>query len=298
MKHISVCICTYKRPNLLKRLLNELDHQETEGLFDYSIVIVDNDKLKSAQDVALSFQELTKLNVKYCIEPEQNIALARNRAICNAIGNLIAFIDDDEYPAKNWLLHLYTSIKKFKVDGVLGPVLPDFPIGAPEWLKKSKFCERGRNTTGTLISIIDARTGNILIDRSIFETDDKWFDPSRGRTGGEDGEFLGRQMKKGRRFVWCDEALVFETVPEERWSPSFYLKRSLRIGTITGEKMRRGRSLGIAMKSCILFFGCVFLLPVSFLMRKHVWMRVVNKMCYEIGRLTSFIGLSLLRYRN
>lgn len=43
--HISVCICTFKRPSLLLRLLKELAGQETQGLFTYSIVVVDNDHL-------------------------------------------------------------------------------------------------------------------------------------------------------------------------------------------------------------------------------------------------------------
>ena len=48
-KHISVCICTYKRPELLRRLLSKLKEQKTEGLFEYSIVIVDNDRAESAR---------------------------------------------------------------------------------------------------------------------------------------------------------------------------------------------------------------------------------------------------------
>jgi glycosyltransferase involved in cell wall biosynthesis len=32
-KHISVCVCTFNRPALLKRLLDELPRQETKGLF-------------------------------------------------------------------------------------------------------------------------------------------------------------------------------------------------------------------------------------------------------------------------
>ena len=31
--HISVCVCTYKRAVLLRRLLDELSRQETDGLF-------------------------------------------------------------------------------------------------------------------------------------------------------------------------------------------------------------------------------------------------------------------------
>jgi len=48
--HISVCICTFKRPQLLKRALEKLGHQRTEDLFSYSVVIVDNDRAESARE--------------------------------------------------------------------------------------------------------------------------------------------------------------------------------------------------------------------------------------------------------
>src|SRR5436190_12853645 len=98
-KHISVCICTYKRPQLLGRLLVELACQETGGLFTYSIVVVDNDRLQSAEAVVSGF---AAVSVKYCVEPRQNIALARNRAVQDSRGDFVAFFDDDQFPTKCW----------------------------------------------------------------------------------------------------------------------------------------------------------------------------------------------------
>src|SRR6202022_4183548 len=98
MKHIAVCICTYKRPDYLKRLLKELIGQETGGLFTYSIVVVDNDRSESARAVVSDMAASSPIPVKYCMEPRQNIALARNRAIENAQGDFVAFIDDDDFP--------------------------------------------------------------------------------------------------------------------------------------------------------------------------------------------------------
>ena len=78
-KHIAVCLCTHKRPDLLKKLLHELDVQDTAGLFTYSIVVVDNDRLQSAESVVADFAANSKVSVKYYVEPKQNIALARNK---------------------------------------------------------------------------------------------------------------------------------------------------------------------------------------------------------------------------
>ena len=124
--HICVCICTFKRPRLLAGLLRALDTQETEGAFDYDIVVVDNDEAGSARLVVEFEATRTKKAIRYYVEPEQNIALARNKAVENARGDLVAFIDDDELPDSRWLLNMYRALMLFETAGVLGPVLPRY----------------------------------------------------------------------------------------------------------------------------------------------------------------------------
>ena len=48
--HISVCVCTFRRNDMLRRLLYTLSTQETQGLFDYSIVVIDNDARGPAKE--------------------------------------------------------------------------------------------------------------------------------------------------------------------------------------------------------------------------------------------------------
>ena len=105
-KHISVCICTYKRPKLLKKLLSELEKQQTEEYFDFSIIVVDNDKAESAKNTVENFAKYSQIVVEYYVEPEQSRALVRNKAIKMAKGDFVALIDDDEYPESRWLLNL------------------------------------------------------------------------------------------------------------------------------------------------------------------------------------------------
>ena len=71
-KHISVCVCTYRRPQFLKRLLEGLGAQDTGGLFTYSIVVADNDHLRSAEPVVSSFSATSLIPIKYCMEPRQS----------------------------------------------------------------------------------------------------------------------------------------------------------------------------------------------------------------------------------
>ena len=96
--HISICICTFKRAAQLGRLLQRLDDLITEDRFEYSAVVVDNDADGSAEATMLDWAQRSRVVVSYYLEPEQNISLARNRAVGEAKGDYLAFIDDDELP--------------------------------------------------------------------------------------------------------------------------------------------------------------------------------------------------------
>lgn len=278
---------------MLAQALDGVISQTNPGpAFSMEVVIVDNDETRSAQELVSQYQKGGKVRLIYNCEPEKSIALARNRTIRNASGNLIAFLDDDEFPTEDWLYTMYLCLNGHDADGVLGPVVPHFPAGAPKWLVKSGICERPRNETGSPVTIKDLRTGNILLRGDLFERGEQWFDPALGLTGGSDGRFLSRQIDRGRKFIWCDEAIVFETVPEERWPAGFYLKRSFRIGSLQGGAFRRTREIGAISVTALSFLGHSAALPFSFFMGKHIWMKVLTKVCFDGGCLLAFLKLT------
>src|SRR5271168_3970673 len=194
IQHISVCVCTYKRPALLKRSLAGLLGQETEGLFTYSIVVVDNDELRSAEPAVSEFAAGSAIGIQYCVEPRQNIALARNKAVENATGEFIAFIDDDEFPTKAWLLTLFKACREYKVDGALGPVKPHFDEEPPKWVVQGKFYDRPSYPTGLVIDWRKGRTGNVLLKRELFGAGGELFRPEF--RVGEDQDFFRRLIEK------------------------------------------------------------------------------------------------------
>ena len=297
--HVTVCICTFKRPELLRNLLDKLVGQRTDSLFSYSIVIVDNDLNRSAQHAVEEFQRLHDLEVRYFVEPEQNIALARNKAVENARGDFIAFIDDDEFPEKEWLLTLYSACRKYDADGALGPVNTYFDESCPKWIIKAKILERTSHPTGTVMRPQDTRTGNLLLKREIFDDTDNRFERQFGRTGGEDVWFFQRVIAKGRVFVWCDEAPVFEVLPPERRTASYYLRRSVRMGGLTGEQVR---TKGLYNRSYPLVIAAVCayaaLLPVGLCCGKHLFMKYLVKGTYHFAWLTGYFGHVFIRFRD
>lgn len=290
-KHISVCVCTYKRPHLLQRLMKKLSAQETQGLFTYSIVVADNDQLQSAQSVVSEFAAASSVPIKYCVEPRQSIALARNKAVEKAVGDFVAFIDDDEFPAAEWLLSLFRTCEEYRVDGVLGPVKRHFDEKPPEWMMKSKFYERPEYPTGYVLGWRQGRSGNLLVKREVFSGEALPFDPEF-RTG-EDQDFLRRMMDKGRVFVWCNEAVVYEVVPPVRWKRSFLLKRALLRGAMEPKVATFG--IRDVVRSAVAVPLYALALPFALLLGQHRFMNLLVRLCDHLGKLLALVGVHLVR---
>ena len=287
-KHVSVCVCTYKRLAMLTRLLQKLEEQEPDGLFTFSVVVADNDAGRSAEPVASEFAENSSLALTYCLEPQQNICLVRNLAIASATGDFIVFIDDDEFPAKRWLFNLVRASESDVVQGVLGPVERYFDETPPKWLSKGKFYQRPRHPTGFVIDWREGLTGNVLLKRTVFTAGEPPFDPAFHRGG--DTDFFRRMTQKGHVFIWCDEAVVYEVVPPIRWTRSFMLKRAFLRGTITLQNPNFG---GYSLaKSAIAVPVYAVALPFALLLGQHRFMDLLVRLCDHLGQLMAFVGIT------
>ena len=234
---IDICIATYKRPDLLRKLLLSLITQETGGEFSFAIIVADNDAQRSAETTVREFKTNGQ-RIIYDVEPEQNISLARNRSFSHATGDYIATIDDDEYADSQWLLNLYKTMISYNADVVHGPVSSVFHEKTPDYVKKSRVSDRPNPLTGAENYI--CHTGNSLFRRRLIEHTTTPFDPSLGGTGGEDTDFFENLRKQGYKMVWCREAQVFEFVSLERANLVWILKRNFRIGNTWHRMFGRG----------------------------------------------------------
>src|SRR5262249_24944284 len=155
-----------------------------------------------------------------------------NLAWRNATGDLIAFIDDDEFPVRDWLRKLLEALSEFNVAGVLGPVVPHFDYEPPRWVKCGRFFDRPAHHTGYSIPARESRTGNVLINKGIVPAAEEPFREEFG-SGGEVVDFFRRLAEKGHEFVRCSEAVTFEEVPPSRCRRGYLLKRALLRGAIS-----------------------------------------------------------------
>jgi glycosyltransferase involved in cell wall biosynthesis len=299
--HISVCICTYHRNLLLERLLMGLAVQQTEGLFDFSAVVIDNDSGGPAGETVMRLKAELGMDITYGIEPEQTIPAARNHALRLAHGNYVGIIDDDEVPPHDWLVTMYRAVLEFRVDGVLGPVHPLFDQSPPAWLLKGRFCERPVVRTGTLLRWDQTRTGNVLLKKEVFDNRQLCFD-EKFKTGGSDREFFKHAMQAGCRFVAVAGAPVYEIVPPERWKKSYYLKRSLVNGS-NAHKNSAGQMSGLSgaivpLKSTAALLVYAMSAPVCACLGTHVLMACLERGCHHLSRTLAVFGIELVKKRD
>jgi succinoglycan biosynthesis protein ExoM len=288
---ISVCVCTYQRPRQLKQLLQCLDQQSTKGLFNFSIVVMDNDAHQSARSVVELWAEQSSVPIAYGVEPRQNIALARNASVAMAIGGLLAFVDDDEEPSSDWLRRLYEVLIEYGVDGVIGPVVPRFEESAPFWAVNGGVFQRPAFETGEVIHWRAAATNSALVKREVLLELDGPFRPQFG-AGGEDQDLFRRAMSRGRVFVWSAEALCHELVPPERTKVTFQLRRALLRGKVALGGPG-GSPRGI-WKSAMAVPVYAVALPVCLMMGSHVFVTQLVRSFDHLGKLLAACGIDLV----
>jgi succinoglycan biosynthesis protein ExoM len=280
---------------MLEKLLQALDRQLSNDQFSFSVVVVDNDYSRSAESTVVRHKQNSDIVIEYFVEPEQNIALARNRTVENAQGNYLAFIDDDEFPPEDWLLKFYKIIREYDVDGVLGPVRACFEREPPGWIINGKFYEKEPPfSTGRVLKWTETRTSNALLRKDVFVLSENRFLSVLGR-GGEDKDFFRRMIKKGHIFVWCSEGFVYETIPPERCTRTFMVKRAL----LRGRMSLADETFGIVsiLKSCAAIPLYALLLPFLFLTRHDIVMKYVVKESEHIGKILAIFGLDVIKQK-
>jgi succinoglycan biosynthesis protein ExoM len=294
---VSICIATFRRPCGLVRLLDSLSQQKLPEGLDVEIVVVDNDAAGDARSKALAVCDVAR-NARWYVEPHQNIALARNRAVSEARGRWIAFVDDDEVADEGWLAAYWKWVASDAGDGFFGPVLPRVDARTTSWLDVDMFFSRPRHPSGTPIGTAESSTSNALIRRSLFA--DCCFDPAWGRTGGSDIELFDRMLAAGARFLWCDDAIVRETIPAYRQRLGWLSQRAFRGGVgFTRLQRQRGRAGAVRRglpRALLAVTGLALLLPLAAMKGRRAAARVWLRICTQAGHLWAFAGRSYEEY--
>jgi len=225
-----LCICTYKRPDGIARLLESLKSlHEADGL---KIIVVDNHGDGEGAAVCHSLPSDYPFEVSAFIQTSPGISHARNKAVSEALKlnpELLAFLDDDERPSEKWLAELHRVQKETNADVVGGPTLSEFPEGVDEETRNNPYFGADLGQADASACQLQA-AGNFMIKASVVETmAPEFFHPAFAQSGGEDLAFFTQLAKAGATMFWASHAVVHEAVPANRLSPEWMKTRVINI---------------------------------------------------------------------
>ena len=211
MIRITVAICTWNRCHLLHKTLARLAEVGVPGGVTRDVVVVNNNCTDETNAVVAALS--ARLPLRLVVEPTPGLSNARNAALRHAVGDYLAWIDDDVLVDTEWLPSLADAIRRCPdAAGFGGPIDPWFPI-EPDPVLAAVFPSLRRGFCG-----IDygPRPVRLTPAQPIFGANMAYaltatrglrFDPALGRNGhhefgGDDTEFLARVHARGGAVMW------------------------------------------------------------------------------------------------
>lgn len=216
---VTVAICTRDRSTELAKCLDALNHLDYPSL---EILVVDN---APSNDATEQLVRASYPNVRYTREPRPGLNWARNRAIIEANGEVIAYTDDDVIIDPGWVNALASVFAEApEVMAVTGLVVPyeletdaqvlfEMHGGFGKGFDRKWFkFEKGKRLPKEVLGGAQFGVGaNMAYRRSVFNQIG-YFDPALDvgtvTQGGGDLEMFFRVLKEGHMLVYEPKAIV------------------------------------------------------------------------------------------
>ena len=122
---------------------------------------------------------------------------------------------------RNWLNELIYCMVKNNCDMAMGPILPDFDKEVA--LAISQWFFRPKHDNGDKLDFII--TGNLIMCAKFLKDNQLQFDPRFNTTGAEDSYFGISVLRKDGIIRWAANAVAYETIPAQRTTLKWLLKR-------------------------------------------------------------------------
>lgn len=242
----AVVICpTFRRPDHLLKTLRSLQSQHTARRF--AVIIMENEaEGREGAAVAAPLFEAGEMQGMVVIAHERGNCSAYNAGLQTALEHYpdfrhVLIIDDDEIADIHWLERMIAAADRYGADLVGGPQQPVFADPGKNRLETHPVFKPAHQKSG-LVPVLYS-SGNLLIGKHVLKAlEQPFFDPRFNFMGGGDADLLSRCAAKGFKLGWCEEAIVYETVPERRLQADWIRARSLRNGVISTLVEQRKRA--------------------------------------------------------
>jgi GT2 family glycosyltransferase len=139
---VSLIICTRNRASQLAAAIETLRNLQFAG--PWELIVVDNGSTDDTPAVLARFREDFPVSMTVGTEPRPGLARARNAGWPLAKGEIVAFLDDDCYPAEDWLEAVVQCFRENPKLGALGGRIvlhdpADYPITIQEQVHRQEL---------------------------------------------------------------------------------------------------------------------------------------------------------------
>lgn len=252
-RSVSIAIPTHNRARTLCETLASVKRLAIPQGVALECVVIDNASTDDTpQAVADAADSSAPFPIRRVMEPRQGSSYARNRAIDEARGDFILFLDDDAIADSHWLTEMLSAMETRGLDAACGMVLPRWSEPPPAWLGPRLWVKLAVHDQNFVKSVplnevegLDNYfSANVGVRRSAFERFGRFREDlgvvGKNPMSGEDTELFARIIEKGGKMGFVPDAIVHHLIPRERMSPEYLLRKSYAFGF--GSAVAGGRS--------------------------------------------------------
>lgn len=244
---ITVALCTHNHADRLPRTLADLGKLISPSR-PWELVAVDN---ASTDETAALLADTSwwppGVPVRIVREERLGLSNARNRALKEAKGKYLLFVDDDETPNLQWLTAYEHDMLAYAPDALGGRIDVLFEQGErPAWLHDELLGFLGHLNHGDGCWLTDPSTpfygGNFAVRLDVFSEVGE-FDAGLGRkgeinSGGEDTEFYRRLVANDFKVRWVPGAIINHRIRVDKLRRHYFLELHYRQGQAEGSRKR------------------------------------------------------------
>lgn len=219
----SFVICTFNGKNRIHRPLNSI--AENIDMTSCELLVIDNCSTDDVAEFSSSILKAKNFSWKICSEPSPGLMRARQKGCIESKGEIIVFVDDDNYILNNWIPNLDEAFanKSIGISGAFPEINPDRTL--PDWWEIFKVAYAVGNN-GHNEGVIDEGIvfgAGLAIRRSILQEFFNTFHPplTTGRIGkrnmaGDDSEICYAAKALGYDIFFQPKNRLIHDIDQDR----------------------------------------------------------------------------------
>ena len=235
--YFSIVIPTYNSQNYIDRALRSLIKQTYKN---FEVIIVDNSSLDKTLNIANQFKNLLKLKILN-VNNNGIIAISRNKGISYSNGNIISFLDSDDYWHHDKLRIINELFKNNDIDFSCHNEVKIYDN--KKIFKKFKFKFYLKNLYNNLLIHGNCiSTSAVSIKTDFIKKRNLYFSEKETYKSAEDYEYWLTLAKSGAKFKFIDDFLGFYQFDSNSYSNSNILLHHQRVNNVLYDHLNNSKN--------------------------------------------------------